>query len=101
MAAMGAGQVIELAVFDLETTGVDPNSDRIVTAFFGVLDGDGELTVSREWIVDPGVPIPPGASNVHGWTAERLAADTHAPRPRRRRGRDRARHLGRLQSGAT
>lgn len=75
MAAMGAGQVIELAVFDLETTGVDPNSDRIVTAFFGVLDGDGELTVSREWIVDPGVPIPPGASNVHGWTAERLAAD--------------------------
>jgi DNA polymerase-3 subunit epsilon len=58
----------EVAVFDLETTGVDPNSDRIVTAFFGVLDSDGELTVSREWIVDPGVPIPPEAAAIHGLT---------------------------------
>lgn len=66
----------ELAVFDLETTGTDPHADKIVTAFFGILDGDGELTISREWIVDPGVPIPAGAASVHGWTDERLAADS-------------------------
>lgn len=49
--------------FDLETTGTDPDSDRIVE--LAVLDPEtepGELVL----LFDPGVPIPPGASAVHG-----------------------------------
>lgn len=49
--------------FDLETTGTDPDSDRIVE--LAVLDPAS----SQEDLVlrfDPGVPIPPGASAVHG-----------------------------------
>lgn len=65
----------KIAVFDLETTGTDPRSDRIVTAFFGILDAKGTLLESHEWIVDPGVPIPQGASDVHGFTKAALDAD--------------------------
>ena len=31
-----------LAVFDTETTGTNPLSDRIVTAFVGIIDANGE-----------------------------------------------------------
>lgn len=33
-----------VAVFDLETTGVDPSPDRIVSAYVGVLDSTGAIT---------------------------------------------------------
>lgn len=67
--------MIRLAVFDLETTGVDAHNDRIVTAFVGLLGPDGTLERQQEWIVNPGVPVPAGAAEVHGWTDERLATD--------------------------
>ncbi|WP_025157204.1 exonuclease domain-containing protein [Leifsonia aquatica] len=70
----------DLGVFDLETTGTDPLNDRIVTAYFGLLGPDGNIIREQEWIVDPGIPIPDGAAEVHGWTKERLDAD---PRTRR------------------
>lgn len=56
--------------FDLETTGVDVISDRIVTA--ACLDINMETGVERmnEWLVNPGVDIPKGASDVHGITTE-------------------------------
>src|SRR5699024_7823162 len=38
--------------FDTETTGVDPENDRLVTAAL-VLRADGRTT-TRGWIVDPG-----------------------------------------------
>lgn len=60
-----------IGVFDLETTGVDVGRDRIVTAHVGVLDAHGEVVSSRSWLADPGVPIPDGASAVHGITTER------------------------------
>lgn len=66
--------MIRLAVFDLETTGVNPLVDRIVTAYFALLNERGEVEREQEWIVDPGVPIPEQASDVHGWTNERLNA---------------------------
>lgn len=44
--------------FDLETTGIDPHTDRIVS---WALRG-------HERLVDPGVPIPDGAAAVHGIT---------------------------------
>ena len=54
-------------VFDLETTGVNPRFDRVVE-FAGVKrlpDGSEE---SLRYLVNPGCPIPPGATAVHGIT---------------------------------
>ncbi len=63
-----------LAAFDVETTGVHPASDRIVTAAVSLVGG-GLETLSRDWLVDPGVEIPAGATNVHGITTEMARAD--------------------------
>ena len=57
-----------VGVFDLETTGVDVNTDRVVTAYVGVLDHRGREIAARTWLADPGVPIPDAASAVHGVT---------------------------------
>ncbi|HWD61981.1 MAG TPA: exonuclease domain-containing protein [Humibacter sp.] len=65
----------ELGVFDLETTGVDVDTSRIVSAHVGVLDSDGVVIERLDWLVDPGVPIPPGATEVHGITTERARAE--------------------------
>ncbi|WP_243062963.1 exonuclease domain-containing protein [Humibacter sp. RRB41] len=65
----------ELGVFDLETTGVDVDTSRIVSAHVGVLDSDGIVIERLDWLVDPGVPIPPGATEVHGITTERARAE--------------------------
>jgi len=59
-----------LAVFDTETTGLSTRDDRIVTAFLGVVGPDGELTESFSWLADPGVVIPPRATEVHGITTK-------------------------------
>lgn len=64
-----------LAVFDLETTGVSTTNDRIVTAYIGVLDGDGAVVDERSWLADPGIEIPAGATAVHGVTTERAHAE--------------------------
>lgn len=64
-----------VGVFDLETTGVDVATDRIVTAHVGVLDRHGRQIAARDWLADPGVPIPEGATAVHGITTEH--ARTH------------------------
>lgn len=55
--------------FDLETTGTDPLTARIVTAavVHHRLD-DSEGDESRRWLVDPGIDIPESAAAVHGIT---------------------------------
>jgi DNA polymerase-3 subunit epsilon len=63
-----------LAAFDIETTGVDPTNDRIVTAAVSLV-GDGRQSESHAWLVDPGVEIPAGATAVHGITTEEARAD--------------------------
>lgn len=60
-----------LAVFDLETTGIDIDTCRIVTAHVGVIGPGGEVLEQREWLVDPGVEIPTAATLIHGVTTER------------------------------
>ncbi|HEY9354551.1 MAG TPA: exonuclease domain-containing protein, partial [Nocardioides sp.] len=60
--------------FDLETTGVDVETDRIVTACV-VGCGGGPATESRTWLADPGIEIPDGAAQVHGITTERARAE--------------------------
>ena len=55
----------KVLAFDLETTGVSTNNDRIVQyALIGTLE-DG-TPVNREQIVKPGVRIPYDASQIHG-----------------------------------
>jgi DNA polymerase-3 subunit epsilon len=60
-----------LGVFDLETTGVEVDTSRIVSACIAVLDEDGGLVSRWDWMADPGIEIPDGASAVHGITTER------------------------------
>ncbi|WP_375389467.1 exonuclease domain-containing protein [uncultured Amnibacterium sp.] len=60
-----------LGVFDLETTGVDTATARIVTAHVGLIDETGAVVERKDWIVNPGVPIPEGAAAVHGITDAR------------------------------
>lgn len=59
-----------IAVFDTETTGVDPAEARLVTAFVGMLDANGDLERGTDWLADPGVDIPEQAAAVHGVTTE-------------------------------
>jgi DNA polymerase-3 subunit epsilon len=63
-----------LAAFDLETTGIDSESDRIVTAAVSIV-GDRRPSVLHAWLVDPGIEIPAGAAAVHGITTEQARAD--------------------------
>lgn len=59
-----------IAVFDTETTGVDPRHARIVTATVAVLDEHGAVQERHDWIIDPQVEIPEAAASVHGITTD-------------------------------
>lgn len=59
--------------FDTETTGVDVTSDRLVTV--GLVRREGGAQDVRTWLVDPGIPIPPGATAIHGVTTEQARAE--------------------------
>lgn len=59
-----------LCGFDLESTGVSPERDRIVTACV-VQCGGGQPIASATWVADPGIDIPEQAAAVHGITTER------------------------------
>ncbi|TQK19444.1 DNA polymerase-3 subunit epsilon [Microbacterium sp. SLBN-154] len=63
-----------VGVFDLETTGVDVRTDRVVTAHVGLLDATGTAVCGRSWRADPGVEIPPAATAVHGITTAEARA---------------------------
>lgn len=58
--------------FDLETTGVNIETDRILTAAISFVSG-GKATCSSTWLLNPGVPIPPEVTEVHGITNEKAA----------------------------
>ncbi|MBM3714596.1 MAG: 3'-5' exonuclease [Actinobacteria bacterium] len=64
-----------VGVFDLETTGIDVVTDRIVTAHVGVLDVDGQVVDARDWLADPGIEIPAGAAAIHGISTERARTE--------------------------
>lgn len=64
-----------LGVFDLETTGIDVETSRIVSANVSVIGPDGASLERQDWLADPGVDIPPQASAVHGITTERARAE--------------------------
>jgi DNA polymerase-3 subunit epsilon len=64
--------------FDLETTGIDPQEARIVTAAVTRFGG-GHPTRVRTWIADPGVEIPPQATAIHGVTTGAARATGRPP----------------------
>ncbi len=63
--------------FDTETTGVDVETDRVVTAALVRRDAFG--TAVRSWLIDPGVEIPDGAAAIHGITTEHARAFGRPP----------------------
>ncbi|MDA1004543.1 MAG: exonuclease domain-containing protein [Chloroflexi bacterium] len=65
-----------IAAFDIETTGLDPELDEIVQAAIVIVDDAGQL-LPQSWstIVNPGRPISPESTAVHGITNERAVRD--------------------------
>lgn len=61
-----------ICFFDLETTGTDITKDRIVEISVLKVYPNGNKE-SKTWLVNPTIPIPKGASDVHGITDERVA----------------------------
>ena len=61
-----------LVFFDLETTGLDLKNDRIIEIAFIKWTPHGDI-LERERRFNPGMPIPPGATAVHGITDEDVA----------------------------
>ncbi|MFI1355679.1 3'-5' exonuclease [Streptomyces sp. NPDC020898] len=70
-----------LAAFDTETTGVDVETDRIVSASVVVQDGPGTRPRISRWLVNPGVPVPASATAVHGLTDDHLQRNGRWPSP--------------------
>ena len=60
-----------LCVFDLETTGVQVAKDRIVEISILKVNPDASRE-SKTWLVNPGMPIPPETSAIHGITDEKV-----------------------------
>ncbi|RIY35427.1 3'-5' exonuclease [Capnocytophaga canis] len=61
-----------ICFFDLETTGTDITKDRIVEISILKVFPNGNKE-SKTWLVNPTVPIPKEASDIHGITDERVA----------------------------
>ncbi|MEU7024716.1 3'-5' exonuclease [Streptomyces sp. NPDC046203] len=70
-----------LAAFDTETTGVDVEEDRIVSAALVVQDAAGTRPRVTRWLVNPGIPVPPEATAVHGLTDRHLQRNGRWPSP--------------------
>ena len=68
----------KLAVFDLETTGLELSTARVVTACVAVIDSNGQVEKLTEWLVNPGIGIPAVATSVHGITTEKAISDGRA-----------------------
>lgn len=78
--------LMPMLAFDYETTGVDVYADRIVTGHLSLHlpTPDGVSSYVPEghvfdFIVDPGIDIPAGASAIHGVTTERARAEGRQP----------------------
>ncbi len=61
-----------LAVFDIEATGTSPQSDRIIELAIVRLMPDGSQD-TKTFLVNPGMPIPPESTRIHGFVDEDVA----------------------------
>ena len=65
-------------VFDFETTGLDPTTDRIIQV--GLCEVHrGEVRRRSAWLVKQTVPIAPGAAEKHGITDEQIRLHGEPP----------------------
>lgn len=62
-----------IVVFDVETTGLSPENDRIVEVGLARFE-NGEVTRTWGSLVNPGMPIPAVSTNVHGIRDEDVAS---------------------------
>jgi DNA polymerase-3 subunit epsilon len=62
-----------MAALDFESSDKDPETARIVTCALILVGGD-QPTNTRTWLLNPGIPMEPGAIAVHGITDEYAAA---------------------------
>jgi len=60
------------AIIDFETTGLDSAADRVIEMGVVCFD-EGVLTVSHNWLINPGMPIPEEASAIHKITDDMVA----------------------------
>ncbi len=58
-----------IAFIDLETTGVNLSTDRIIEVAIIKILPDGSRQVKRK-LINPGMPIPPASTEIHGITNE-------------------------------
>jgi len=63
-----------IVFFDLETTGVNIGSDRIVEISILKVFPNGNKE-SKTWLVNPEIEIPQGATDVHGITNEQVVTE--------------------------
>lgn len=70
-----------LAAFHLESTGPDAECDRILSAAVVVQDFPGARPRVARWLVSPGIPVPPGATAVHGLTDDHVQRNGRWPAP--------------------
>ena len=66
----------KLAIIDFETTGLTPENDRVIEIGVACFDG-GRLTMLKNWLVNPGMPIPEESRAIHNISDEEIA---NAPR---------------------
>ena len=70
------------AVVDVETTGTNPDRDKIIELGIGLVEYDRQsgriykVLGSWEWFEDPGLPISPEITNITGITDEMVAGHT-------------------------
>ena len=62
---------VTFVVFDTETTGFSPTTDRIVE-LGAVKFRNGEVVEEKSWLINPGRKIPYWATKVHGITDEEV-----------------------------
>lgn len=62
-----------LVVLDFETTGLDPERDRVIEIGLACLR-DGVIEHSKNWLVNPGMPICQESKEITGITDEMVAA---------------------------
>lgn len=64
-----------MASADTETSGVNVEEDRILTAAVLEIDPSTGNIVTQSWILDPGIDVPEQAADIHGYTTERIRAE--------------------------
>ncbi|HEY2736322.1 MAG TPA: 3'-5' exonuclease [Polyangiales bacterium] len=60
-----------LAIIDFETTGLSPENDRVLEIGVACFSA-GQLTLLKNWLINPGIPIPEEARAVHNISDEEL-----------------------------